>query len=129
VTTPKITAQAAVLLVRDVPASLLYWQYKLGFTAPSVFGDPPEFAILNRGSARIMIGKINGGERIVPFHQQRSGLPNAYFWVDDAKAMFAEIKQRGAEIEYDLELQDYGVLEFGIRDLEGQVVSFGQIME
>jgi uncharacterized glyoxalase superfamily protein PhnB len=128
-TSPRITAQAAVLLVRDVPASILYWQAKLGFTAPSTFGDPPEFAILNRGSARIMLGKIKNGEAIVPFHKQRSGLPNAYFWVDDAKAMFAEVKERGAEIEYDLELQSYDVLEFGVRDPEGQVVSFGQVME
>jgi catechol 2,3-dioxygenase-like lactoylglutathione lyase family enzyme len=117
-----------VLLVRDVPASLAYWRDKLGFGKPSTFGEPPEFAILSRGDARVMLGKAKAGLEITPFWKQRSGLCNAYFWVDDARAMFAEIKGNSAVIEYDLELQDYGVLEFGVRDPDDQVVSFGEIV-
>jgi uncharacterized glyoxalase superfamily protein PhnB len=127
-TTPHITAQAAVFLVRDVAGSMAYWQDKLGFGNPSTFGEPPEFVIMNRGDARVMLGKAKPDQPITPFWKQRSGLCNAYFWVDDAKAMFAEIKSRGAVIEYDLELQDYGVLEFGVRDLDDQVISFGEVM-
>ena len=125
---PRITAQAAVLLVRDVPASIAWWTETLGFGDPSTFGEPPEFVIMNRGEARVMLGKAKPGHEITPFWKARSGLCNAYFWVDDAKAMFIEVKGKGATIEYDLELQSYGVLEFGVRDLDGQVVSFGEVV-
>jgi uncharacterized glyoxalase superfamily protein PhnB len=54
---------------------------------------------------------------------------NAYFWVDDARQMFAELSARGAMIEYDLEQKDYGVLEFGIRDLDGQDIGFGEVRD
>lgn len=125
---PRVAAQASVLLVRDVPASMAYWQDKLGFGNPSTFGEPPTFVIMNRDGARVMLGQAEAGKEITPFWKLRSGLCNAYFWVDDAKALFAEIKAKGATIEYDLELQDYGVLEFGVRDLDGQVVSFGEVV-
>jgi uncharacterized glyoxalase superfamily protein PhnB len=125
----RITSQAAVLLVRDVPASITYWTEKVGFEATGTWGEPPEFAILRRNDARVMIGKANADHVIVPHHAARTGLWNAYFWVDDARQMFAELSARGAMIEYDLEQKDYGVLEFGIRDLDGQDIGFGEVRD
>ena len=124
----RITAQAAVLLVRDVPASIAWWSQKLGFANPSTFGDPPEFVIMNRDGARVMLGKAKPDHRIVPHWQARDGLCSAYFWVGDACGLFAEIERSGAMIEYRPELQSYGVVEFGVRDLDDHVISFGQIM-
>jgi hypothetical protein len=65
-TTARITGQAAVLLVRDVSASIAYWKDKLGFGNPSTWGEPPGFAILNRDHARIMLGKANADHTIIP---------------------------------------------------------------
>jgi uncharacterized glyoxalase superfamily protein PhnB len=124
----KITSQAAVLLVKDVPASVAYWVEKVGFEATGIWGEPPEFAILRRNEARIMIGKANVDHIITPHWQARPGTWNAYFWIDDAKAMFAELSERGAIIDYALELKDYGVLEFGIRDSDGQDIGFGEVV-
>ncbi len=126
---PRITAQAAVLLVRDVPASIAYWTDKLGFEATGTWGDPPEFAILKRDGARVMLGQARAEQPIVPFWKMRPSLWNAYFWVDDAKATFAEMKAQGATIDYELCLQPYGVLEFGVRDLDDQDIGFGQVIE
>jgi hypothetical protein len=127
-TTAKITSHASVLLVKDVPASVTYWVEKVGFEATGIWGEPPEFAILKRDEARIMLGKAQADHVIVPHWQARSGLWNGYFWVNDAKAMFAEMQQRGAIIDYGLEMKDYGVLEFGIRDLDGQDIGFGEVV-
>jgi hypothetical protein len=124
-----ITSQAAVLLVKDVPASVAYWVEKVGFEATGTWGEPPEFAILRRDNARIMVGKAKADHAIIPHWQARPGTWNAYFWVDDAKAMFADLSGRGAIIDYGLELKDYGVLEFGIRDLDGQDIGFGEVVE
>jgi catechol 2,3-dioxygenase-like lactoylglutathione lyase family enzyme len=125
---PRITAHAPVLLCRSVPASVAYWTDKVGFEATGTWGEPPEFAILRRGEARLMLGQAKADHAIVPFWQLRSGLWNAYFWVDDVAAIFEEMKRRGAVIDYDLCRQDYGVLEFGIRDLDEQDIGFGQVL-
>jgi hypothetical protein len=127
-TTAKITSHAPVLLVRDVPASVTYWVEKVGFEATGIWGEPPEFAILRRNDARLMLGKAKADHVIIPHWKARDGLWNAYFWIDDAKAMFAELSERGAIIDYGLELKDYGVLEFGIRDLDGQDIGFGEVV-
>ena len=37
-----------------------------------------------------------------------------------------ELKERGALIDYDLGEQPYGVLEFGIQDLDDHDIGFGQ---
>ncbi len=125
---PRITAQAAVLLVRDLRKSLDWWTETLGFGEPSLWGDPPEFAIIGRDGARIMLGQAKDGCSIEANHTGRAGLCDAYFWVEDARAFYEDTKARGAMVEYDLELQSYAVLEFGVRDPDGRVFSFGQVM-
>ena len=126
---PKILAQAAVLLASDVPASIAYFRDKVGFKATGTWGEPPEFAILKRDGCRLMLGKVKDGQDITPNWKKRDGLWNAYFWVNDAKALFTEMKLAGAIIDYGLETKPYGVLEFGIRDLDGQDIGFGQDMD
>jgi uncharacterized glyoxalase superfamily protein PhnB len=126
---PQILEQAAVLLATNVSASISYFQDKLGFKATGTWGEPPEFAILKRDGCRLMLGKVKAGQDITPYWKQRDGLWNAYFWVRDAKALFEEMKQAGAIIDYELETKPYGVLEFGIRDLDGHDIGFGQDLD
>ncbi|MGL4974279.1 MAG: VOC family protein, partial [Bosea sp. (in: a-proteobacteria)] len=65
---------------------------------------------------------------IVPYWQQRDQLWNAYIWVDDAAALFAEMKASGAKIDYELCDKPYGVREFGLQDLDGHDIGFGQVI-
>ena len=126
---PRILDQGSVLICRDVSAAIAYWQGKLGFTLTGQWGEPPEFAILKRDSARVMLGQAKPDAVITPYWHQRDGLWNAYFWVDDAQGMFNQMKTAGATIDYEPQLQPYNVLEFGIRDLEGHDIGFGQDMD
>jgi uncharacterized glyoxalase superfamily protein PhnB len=126
---PNIIEQATVLLASDVPATIAYFRDKVGFQATGIWGEPPEFAILKRDGCRLMIGKVKDGQEIIPNWKKRDGLWNAYFWVKDAKALFAEMKKAGAIIDYELETKPYGVLEFGIRDLDGHDIAFGQDLD
>ena len=126
---PRIIEQAIVFVVRDVPASIDYWRDKLGFAVTGTWGEPPEFAMLKRDGSRIMLGKAKPDAEIMPYWKQREGLWNAYFWVDDAAAMFNDMKASGAKIDYEPHLQPYGVLEFGVQDLDGHDIGFGQDMD
>jgi uncharacterized glyoxalase superfamily protein PhnB len=123
----KIIAHSGVLTVCDVSTSMAFWMAKLGFSRLEAFGEPPEFAILTRDGAYIMLGKAEGGV-VVTRRSQRDGLMDAYFWVDDAKALHAEIAARGATFGAPLELQPYGVLEFMVETPDGHHIAFGQDM-
>jgi uncharacterized glyoxalase superfamily protein PhnB len=125
----RLTDQASVLLARDVSAAVAYWVGQVGFETVGTWGEPPDFAILRRDGRFVMIGAAPAGHEIVPYWKTRTNLWNAYFWVDDAAALFAELKRRGAMIDYELCTQPYGVLEFGIQDLDGHDIGFGQVLK
>jgi uncharacterized glyoxalase superfamily protein PhnB len=125
---PRLTSQASILVTADFDAALAYWRNQLGFTPYALFGEPHAFGILRRDDCRVMIGARTSEQPIIPLSSIRDGLWNAFFWVDDVEALFAEISGRGAVIDYGLCDQPYGVREFGVRDHDGHDIGFGQVM-
>ena len=124
---PKITASAPVLLVRDVAASAKYYQECVGFTGAIFYGEPPTFCILEWGGFYLMLAQVEA-DKIVPFWKIREKIWNAYFWVDDADTLYAEMKARGAKMDYGPCTQPYNVREFGIQDLDEHDIGFGQVL-
>jgi hypothetical protein len=122
----KILHQAPILLACDLTKTVAYWAEKVGFCTIGVWGEPPDFAIAGRDTAHVMLSQAPAGHEIVPYWRIKDKLWNAYFWVDDARAMYAELKERGAHIDYELGEKPYGVLEFGIQDLDDHDIAFGQ---
>lgn len=125
----KFLLQAPVLLAHDLPAGIRYWNDKAGFESRNIVGEPPHFAILSRDNCMLMLKQAPADHAIVPHWKVAEGVWNAYFWVDDASALFDEFKSRGAIIDYELCKQPYQVLEFGIQDLDGHDIGFGQELE
>lgn len=125
---PKITASAPVLLVKDVAASANYFRNACGFTYEGFVGNPPVFCICSRDRHYLMLAKTDP-EKIVPYWKIREHTWNAYFWVDDADALYAQVKAAGAKMDYGPCTQPYGVREFGIQDLDGHDIGFGQVLE
>jgi uncharacterized glyoxalase superfamily protein PhnB len=124
--TPQLTSSAPVLLVRDVVASAEYYRDKLGFQFTRFWGEPPDFVILERDGMRLMLHRPAKSVPIVPHWKVSSGMWNVYFWVSDADALFAEFNNRGAKIDYELGNKPYGIREFGVQDLDGYDLGFGQ---
>lgn len=123
---PKLVCSAPVLLVADVQAAANYWRDCVGFEYDQLWGEPPSFAMCFRDDHGVMLNQVADTSLIVPHHTRVCKLWNAYFWVDDATTLFEELTQRGARIDYELCEQPYGCLEFGIQDLEGHDIAFGQ---
>ena len=126
--TPHLTSSAPVLLVRDVVAAANYYRDALGFSYERFWGHGPDFVILRRDHLALMLSRAPAGHTIVPHWQVNHGMWNAYFWVDDVDALFAEFSQRGAKIDYGLGNKPYGVREFGVQDLDGYDLGFGQLL-
>ena len=125
---PQLTSNAAVLLVRDVVAAANHYRDQLGFTYHEFFGVPPSFCIVRRDDCYLMLRQADSPEHIVPHWKVSDKLWNAYFWVTAADALCEEFKSRGASIDYGPCTQPYGCREFGIQDLDGYDIGFGQIL-
>lgn len=122
----KLTSSAAVLLVRDVVAAATYYRDRLGFQFDRLWGHPPDFVILTRDDLRLMLHRPPAGTAIVPHWTVSPGMWNVYFWVTDADTLCAEFRSKGAKIDYEPHDKPYGIREFGIQDLDGHDIGFGQ---
>lgn len=127
--TPKLTRSAPVLLVKDVVRAAAHWGDQLGFSEQSMWGQPPNFCMVSRDDLTVMLAQVGPGVEVRPHWTVLSKMWSAYFWVDDAEALYHELIERGATIDWHLSLKDYGVKEFGIQDADGHDIAFGQIIE
>ena len=127
--THSLKSVAPVLLVRDVVAAANYYRDQLGFTYDRFWGDPPGFCMVHRDGNVLMLSQAPADHTIKPHWQIVNSMWNAYFWVDDVEAFYQEFQERGANIDYHLGMKDYGVKEFGIQDLDGYDIAFGQVVD
>lgn len=125
----KIIGGAPILLVADVLKSADYYRDRLGFAYERFLGNPPSFCMPRRDGHIVMLSQVDDPKHIVPHYKVVPNMWNIYFWVDDVEAIYAELKDRGATIDYELGVKEYGVMEFGVQDLDGYDIAFGQDIE
>lgn len=125
----KIIGCAPILLVRDVRAAADYYRDKLGFQYERFFGDPPAVCMPRRDSHIVMLSQTSDARFVVPNYKAVEKMWDIYFWVEDAEAMYQELRARGATMDYDLCVQPYGAREFGVQDLDGYDIAFGQDLD
>ncbi len=120
-----ITGISPVLLVSDVEQSVAYYRDLLGFTC-NIHGDPPDFVTAKRDDAMILLALTDKPELIAPNWRTVENMWNVYIRVSDADAVYAEIQERGAEIDYTIYDAPHGFREFGVQDPDGHDIAFGQ---
>jgi len=126
---PTLTGSASVLLVKNVVLAADYYRDKMGFTYDRFWGEPPSFAILRRDGMYVMLKQADDPKHVVPHWTVSDKLWNIYFWVSDVDGLHAELIERGVKIDYGLCDQSYGCREFGIQDLDGHDIGFGEVIE
>ena len=118
---------APYFLVRDVVAAAEYYRDALGFSVRRYFGDPPAFCMPQRDGVVVMLSRTADPSIIRPNARARGDDSwDAYVWVADADALFAEVSGRGARIAYaPCTQEEYGNREFAVTDLDGYCIAFG----
>ena len=120
---------APVFVVRDFMKSLEYWRDKVGFDAGELYGDPPSFGMPSRDGVVIMLMQApEGVEPPLPNWKVVDKCNQAYIWVNDANALYDELRTSGASIDYTIYDTPWGTREFGIQDLDEHDITFGQIL-
>ena len=112
--------------VADIEQSAAHYEGVLGFRREYIAGTPPQFAIMSRDGLAIMLRLVPAPDRISP-NEKQGGTWDAFFWVRNARALYAELRANGADIVYGPILQEaYQMEEFAVRDYDGYVLGFGQ---
>jgi predicted enzyme related to lactoylglutathione lyase len=112
-------------VVPDVIAAAEYYRDVLGFGIRGYFLDPPVYAIVGRDSVEIHFGKADTRTAASPNIRRREGSVDAYIWVNDLDLLYAELKERGAQIVEPPATQVYKCYEFVIEDRFGYRLVFG----
>jgi predicted enzyme related to lactoylglutathione lyase len=120
-----LTGISPVLLVADLERSVAYYRDRLGFTC-TVHGDPPNFATADRDAATVLLALSDRPDRLVPHWKIVDMMWNAYIRVDDVDAIYEEVQERGAGIDYTIYDAPHGFREFGVQDPDGHDIAFGQ---
>lgn len=120
---------APVLFVRDVVAAADFYRDKLGFYYDRLWGEPPDFCMVCRDGLTVMLSQVRTDTEIVPNWQVVDKMWDAYFWVDDVESIYDEFRQSGTKIDYSLHLKPYGVREFGVQDIDGHDLAFGEVVD
>jgi predicted enzyme related to lactoylglutathione lyase len=121
----RLTGVSPVLLVSDVERAVSYYRDRLGFEC-DVYGEPPDFVVASRDDATILLVRCDEPGRIVPNWRIVDKVWNAFIRVDDVEAIYAEVQERGAAIDYTLYDAPSGFREFGVQDPDGHDIAFGQ---
>lgn len=114
---------APLFFTLDIPATVAWYEAKLGFTCLGTWQEPPVYAIVARD------------ERPIHFRCAAPPTPNpdkyseelldAYVFIEDADALYAEYAARGVEFIRGLGNMPWNSREFVIKDCDGRLLAFG----
>jgi predicted enzyme related to lactoylglutathione lyase len=108
---------APVLCVTDIRTMLPYFEHRLGFELRGSAGDLPSWASMQRDGIEIMLVCGNYPAPAADWA--------AYLYVTDADALYAELKERGADLVAEPVDKPHGCREFEARLPDGRLLAFG----
>jgi hypothetical protein len=73
----RILRQEPILFAGNLGDTITCWRNKLGFEQHGIFGEPPEFAIMQYGNAFAMLKQAPKGHAIIPYWKISVGIWNA----------------------------------------------------
>ncbi len=107
----------------NMPSTLTYYRDKLGFESLGTWQDPPVYAIVARDQQRI---HFRNAESPAPSPDKYGDeLLDAYLFVWDPDALYAEYAALGVEFTRDLGNTPWHSRECVVKDCDGRLRAFG----
>ena len=114
---------APLFFTTDIPATLAYYKDKLGFECLGTWQDQPVYAIMAR-DRQVIHFRCAEPPTANP-DKYRAELLDAYLFVEDADALYAEYAALGVEFSRELGNMPWHSREFVVRDCDGRLLAFG----
>ena len=125
----KISSINPCFAVADVSATIHWYETELGFSGdPFPNFEPYVFGILRRDGAEIFLMRIEGYTKPDLYNRRDGGVWDAYFRIQGLEAFYAAVKDR-LDIRQPLRRQPYGLSEFEVRDPNGYILVFSELIE
>lgn len=118
----KTTSVSPILQVSDLNAAISFYNDVLGFTKEFAYGEPPFYGGVKHGGVilHLCASEENTGRR---------GMGSVYVFCDEVDAYYAEVTAKGAEVTSPLNTYPYGMRDFQIKDIDGNLICFGAPVE
>ena len=126
---PTKTAEAAILsaepqlLVSDLALSLSFYVDRLGFALAFSYGEPPFYAGVARGGARLNLRRVSGPVFDGQFRAREADALAATVTLIDAKPLFLEWQAAGVVFHRTLRTEPWGARTFIVRDPDGNLIA------
>jgi uncharacterized glyoxalase superfamily protein PhnB len=125
---PRLNSVAPCFPVADVGGTMRWYEQKLGFEGhPFPENEPYAFGILARDKIEIMLQRIEGYRKPDLYKERGAGVWDAYIRMRDVKEFYESINDQ-VEILRPLEKQFYGDSEFEVKDPNGYVLVFSELI-
>jgi uncharacterized glyoxalase superfamily protein PhnB len=112
-----------VFFTTDIPATLAWYKDKLGFECLGTWFDPPVYGIIARDEHAIHFRCAAPPTPNPKKHEEE--LLDAYIFVEDTDALYAEFAAKGVEFTRGLANTPWNCREFVIKDCDGRLLVFG----
>jgi hypothetical protein len=126
----KIHSINPVFPVADVGATIRWYEQELGFAGdPFPSHEPYVFGILRRDGIEIMLQRVENYQKPDLYDlRDGGGVWDAYLRITGLEALYARVKDR-LELKKPLRRQPYGLSEFEVKDLNGYVLVFSELID
>jgi uncharacterized glyoxalase superfamily protein PhnB len=114
---------APVFFTTDIVKTLAYYQDKLGFECMGTWQDPPVYAIVARDQRAIHFRCAEPPTANPDKYEDE--LLDAYIFVEDADALYAEFAAKGLEFVRELGNMPWQSREFVVKDCDCRLLAFG----
>ena len=121
--TATITGAEPQLYVGDIAAALQFYQRKLGFGVAFSYGEPPFYAQVFRGGARLNLRHADAPP-IDPALREHNQLLAATITLDDARPLYSEYQAAGVDFAQTLRTEPWGARTFIVLDPDGNLILF-----
>ncbi|HZJ47279.1 MAG TPA: hypothetical protein VFD63_26110 [Pyrinomonadaceae bacterium] len=126
---PTFGAIAPCFPVSDVGATIRWYQLKLGFWGDAFpESEPYVFAILSRDNIEIMLQRVENFQKPDLYFRRGEGVWDAYIRTSGVKKFWESVREN-VTIVKPLRQQPYGAWEFEVKDLNGYILVFSEIID
>ena len=125
----KFIRVAPTFPVADVGATIKWYETELGFTSYPFPEKPPYvFASVCRDEIEIMFQLLPDYEKLDLHRLRDGGVWDAYIRMEGVKEFYAAIRNK-VEIKLSLRQQPYGDWEFEVKDPNGYILVFSELID
>ncbi|MDO6414669.1 VOC family protein [Sphingomonas sp. BIUV-7] len=121
---PVLLAAEPQLFVGDLPAALSFYLEQLGFTLVFAHGNPPFYAQVRRGGARLNLREVPGPVFSPGFRLRERDALSATITVEDIDALARDYDAAGIDWHQRPRTEPWGARTCIVRDPDGNLIAF-----